>query len=365
MAGRLRRAGQRGATLTGYALIMSSMVVGSLVAIEGLEEGSTEVLEATGDTVGEARPTRAELAESITEEDPDGEIEVPDPDPPATYNWQSDYVGIIETPQGFCVSDVSGQVLTADCSTSAGSSLEFFDNADDATDHVQLRVGGLCVTYLNDDQPVALAACQNGNDDQLWLQTPSGNLANAGQPGQCLDVNNSQSGSAGAQLLAWGCHGNPNQTFIFPGPYVPPVVEVMSVSASSATLTGAFELDTNGFIIAPNGTGSSTGSSNSALGTATFTFTVADAGDYRLAGTTIAPNGTDDSFWVATSLDGYAADHEWGVANSSSPSSDFVNDNNGGSDVVFTIPAGTTITVVVTVREDGTSLGDLTFVPVA
>ncbi len=342
------------------------MVAGSLGAVEGLDRGSTEVLEATGDTIGESRPTRDELAESIIEEDPNGSIDPPVTDPPPTYSWQSDYVGIVETPQGFCVSDVGGVVLTADCTTAGSSSLEFFENADDATDDVQLRLGGLCVTYINDDQPVALAACVDGNDDQMWLQTPSGNLANAGQPGQCLDVDAGASGSAGAQMLSWGCHGNPNQTFIFPGPYVPPVTEVTSVPASSAALTGSFTMDGNGFITTANGVGNAYNSPNASLGTATFTFTVADAGDFRISGLAIGPSGDDDSFWVSTSLDGNTANYKWGISGTgSTPTTDFVNTDNGaGPDIVISVPAGTTFTVLVSVREDGASLGELTLVPV-
>lgn len=363
MGERLSRLGQRGATLTSYAIIMSTMVVGSLGAVKALDEGSTEVLETTGDTIGEARPTRAELAESITEEDPDGSIDPPDPDPTATYDWQSEYIGIIETPQGFCVSAVGNDVKTADCTTAPSSSLEFFENADDDNDNMQLRVDGLCVTYINDDAPVALAACQDGNDSQMWLKTPSGNLANAGEPGQCLDVNNSQSGAAGAQVLTWNCHGNPNQTFGFPGPYVPPVSEVTSVDASSAALAGNFELDADGFVHSPNGNGYN--STPGAGGTATFTFTVADAGQYRISGSVIAPNGGDDSFWVTTSLDGNTQAYLWDTVRSSTPATDFVNNrSNSSADVVLDIPAGATFTIVVSQREDNTRLGNITLIPV-
>ncbi len=359
----IRSLGQRGASLTGYALIMSGMVAVSLGAVEGLDRGSTEVLEATGNSIGEARPTRGELALVIAEDDP-GDINPPPPGPTPTYSWQSDYTGIIQTPNGFCVVDNGGNPQTANCSTGASGSMEFFDNADDGNDQVQIRVNGLCVTRVGTNQPATLSACQNGNDDQMWLQTPSGNLANGGAPGECLDIDAAAAGSAGAEVYVWGCHGGTNQTFSFPGPYVPPVAVVTSVPASSAALTGNFQLDGAGFISAPEGTGSNTSTAGT-LGTATFTFTVPAAGDYKISGSVFRGpgNGTDDSFWVSTSLDGHATPAAWGVSSGSSPHDDFVNIDNGGVDRVITVPAGgETFSIIVSVREDGTSLGSLTLV---
>lgn len=361
---RRRSLPQRGATLTGYALLMSAMVAVSLGALRGLDEGSTEVLEATGDSIGEARPTRDQLALLVTEEDPN-DITGPPTPPVPTYDWSSSYTGVIQTPEGFCVVDNGGVLETAVCTTAASGEVEFFDNLDDDTDEVQIRANGLCVTRVSTNSPAVLAACQDGNADQMWLQTPSGNLANGGAPGECLDVDGANASSAGATMFNWGCHGNANQTFSFPGPYVPPVTAVLSVPSTSATLTGAFVLDGNGLITAPNGSGNSYNSPGTSIATATFTFTVEDAGDYRISGSTIAPNGADDSFWVTTSLDGNATGYMWGVDRSSSPQADFVNTNNGGGpDAVLTIPAGTTFTITVSVREDGTSLESLTLVPV-
>lgn len=354
---------ERGATLTGYALIMAGMVTVSLGAVQGLDRGSTEVLESTGDSIGESRPTRDELAASIAEEEPGGDINQPDPEPTPTYNWQSNYTGIIETPTGLCVGDDGGVVMTVACSTSTSSSAVFFDNADDATDQVQIRIDGMCVTRIATNSLAQLVACQDGNVDQMWLQTPSGNLANGGAPGECLDVDAPNAGSAGADMFVWECHGGANQTFTFPGPYVPPVVEVTSVAASDATLTGAFQLDGNGMVYAPDGSGRSLDTPGT-IGTATFTFTVADAGQYKMSGTVVAPNGNDDSFWVTTSLDGDTAAYKWGLSGGSSPHADFVNTNNGGGpDVILDIPAGTTFTITLSVREDNARLGDFTLVP--
>lgn len=333
------------------------MVVLSLGSLKALEEGSTEVLDSTGDSIGEARPKRSELAALITEEDPGGgPITPPTTDPPPTYAWQAGYGGIITTSAGLCVGNTGGEPRTAECSANGAVQTQFFDNTDDDSDQVQVRVDGLCMTRISDDAVAALAACQDGNDDQLWLQTGSGNLASVGSPGQCLDIDGGAVGSPGADVYVWNCHGGGNQAFTFPGAYVPPAQPaVLSVGAADAVLTGAFELDGNGFLYAPNGAPNPAGS-------ATFTFTVADAGQYRMSGSVIAPNGGDDSFFVTTSLSSQR--YVWGVTRSTSPTTDFVNDGNGGADVVLDIPAGTTLTVVLDEREDGTRLGSLTLVAV-
>jgi len=362
---KMRSLRQRGASLTGYALIMSGMVAVSLGAVQGLDRGSTDVLEATGDSIGEARPTRDELALVITEEDPDdGSLEGPPPGPTPTYSWQSDYTGIIQTTNGFCIADTSGAARTENCSTGASGSMEFFDNADDDNDQVQIRVNGLCVTRIGTNQPAALASCQDGNDDQMWLQTPSGNLANGGAPGECLDIDAFNAGAAGAQVFVWGCHGGSNQTFSFPGPYVPPVAAVTSVLASNASLTGAFQLDGGGYISAPDGTGRNLTTAGT-LGTATFTFAVPAAGQYKINGSVFTGPGTgsDDSFWVTTSLDGHSSAHAWGISGGLSPHDDFVNTDNGGPDLVLDVPAGgETFSIIISVREDGASLGSLNLV---
>lgn len=352
---------------------MSTMVAGSLLAIDGLDRGSTEVLETTADDIGEARPTRDELAASISEEDPDdGSIDTPDPDPVDTYSWDESYEGIIQTANGLCIVDDGGEPKTADCSTSAGS-FNFFDNLDDDTDQVQIRLDGLCVTRVSANAPTTLAACQDGNDGQMWLQTASGSLVNAASPataaspGECLDVEGGL-GGPGSTMLSYECHGNSNQAFSFPGPYVPPIIAVLSVDASSATVSAPMQLAGDGTIFTPEGTGRSLDSPDPSLGSATFTFTVETGGEYKIDGLVYAetvPNtGNNDSFWITTNIDGVVEDYKWGFGNKTSLASDFVNDNNGGADVVIDVPAGTTFTIQVSTREDGAHLQSLTLVPV-
>ena len=363
----LTRGTQRGATLTGYALIMSGMVAVSLGAVQGLDRGSTEVLEATGDSIGESRPTRDELAEAIEEEDPNPDPD-PDPDPPATYDWGMTYAGVIQASGGsgdICIVNDGGEPKSATCSTSTGN-FEFYDNADDDGDLLQLRLDGQCVTRVSTNAATVLEPCQNGNADQLWLQTPSGNLASEGGPGECIDIEGGVSG--GQSLLSYNCHGGANQTFSFPGPYVPPITAVTSLAASEATLTPPMQLAGDGSIYAPEGTGTTLNSPDPSLGTATFTFTVEDGGQYKINGSVYAEaspsHGNNDSFWVETTIDGVVDTYKWGFGGDSTPHNDFVNDDNGGPDVVIDVPAGATFTVRVMVREDGSHLSSLNLVKI-
>lgn len=359
----LQRLRQRGATLTGYALIMAGMVAVSLGAVEGLDRGSTEVLENTGASIGESRPTRDQLAEAIEEEDPDPDTEPEEPDP--TYDWGMVYDGVIQASGGsddLCIVNDGGDAKTAPCTTSTGL-FEFFDNDDDDGDLLQLRIDGLCVTRITTNGPTALAACQDGNADQLWLQTPSGNLASEGGPGECIDIEGGV--GAGRSLLSYNCHGGANQTFSFPGPYVPPVTAVTSVDASSATLTAPMQLAPDGSIYAPDGTGRSINTPDPSLGTATFTFTVEAGGDYKINGSVYAEEpdaGGNNSFWIETTIDGVTDVYKWGFGTNTTPENDFVNDNNGGDDVVITVPDNATFTIRVIVREDGAHLSSLNLV---
>lgn len=133
-------------------------------------------------------------------------------------------------------------------------------------------------------------------------------------------------------------------------------------TATNATTTPGFNLDTDGFISVPNGTGFS-GSATSGP-SATFTFSVLEPGLYRLSGTTVAPNGGDDSFWVRTSLDGFSTSYLWDVPNSTSPRTTYVSNRRvggyGGPPIELQLPVSPAFTVIVSAREDGTLIRDLT-----
>lgn len=135
----------------------------------------------------------------------------------------------------------------------------------------------------------------------------------------------------------------------------------LSGTAANATVTDGFELDSNGFITVPNGSGSH-GSATSGP-SATFTFSVLEPGQYSILGTTIAPTGRDDSFWVRTSLDNFATAYLWDVPRSTGPLETYVSDRTpgsyGGPPLVFDLPVSPSFTVIVSAREDGTSIRDL------
>lgn len=130
-------------------------------------------------------------------------------------------------------------------------------------------------------------------------------------------------------------------------------------TSGSATVTGGFEFDADGFAGTTN-TFACCGGSDA--GEITYTLAVPETGDYKLLGTVKAFQGNTDSFWVLTSLDGFGARYLWDVS-WGNPTTDFVN-NRGSGDVVLSIPAGTILTVKVQVREDGTFIGGIELVAV-
>ncbi len=134
-------------------------------------------------------------------------------------------------------------------------------------------------------------------------------------------------------------------------------------AATDAIVSDGFELDGDGFITVPNGSGSH-GSATTGP-SATFTFSVLEPGQFTMLGTTIAPNGNDDSFWVRTSLDGFATAYLWDVPQSRTPRQTYVSNRGisgyGGPAIVLDLPVSPSFTVIVSAREDGTSIRDLTF----
>lgn len=136
-------------------------------------------------------------------------------------------------------------------------------------------------------------------------------------------------------------------------------------SVTDAVVSDGFEMDDDGFVSVPNGAGShgspTTGPS------VTFTFSVFEPGRYRMLGTTIAPGDNDDSFWVRTSLDDFATAYLWDVPQSSSPRQTFVSNRRdggfGGPPIELDLPVSPSFTVIVSAREDGTSVRDLTLEP--
>ncbi|MEZ5229288.1 MAG: hypothetical protein R2710_22290 [Acidimicrobiales bacterium] len=203
--------------------------------------------------------------------------------------------------------------------------------------------------------------------------------------GYCMDVSGNST-SSGADIIQWGTGSSPNgecksttsnNNHNFPlTPSTPPSTTtttapttttaaptttappaLLEVSASSATLSGGMTLN-NGSIGTAENSGNNFNGANSTSSKATFTFTVTEAGTYKIQGATITNGGGSDSFYVQ--VDGQpSSGYTWGVSNGT----DYVNDNNGGSDVTVSLQPGTH-TVTIALREDGTRLSSLKLVKV-
>ncbi len=151
-----------------------------------------------------------------------------------------------------------------------------------------------------------------------------------------------------------------SMTLVYDSP--PPPPEKLVCNAPDFALAGNMILGATGttqYIYTPNGTGTSYNAPTNDTGTCTFT--VSEAGTYRLEGLVSAPNGSDDSFWVLWKGNTI----QWRTGNLSSGA--FFNDwvgQYGGMDPFEVNLAEGDHTVVVTRREDGTHLSKLTLVKV-
>jgi subtilisin family serine protease len=114
--------------------------------------------------------------------------------------------------------------------------------------------------------------------------------------------------------------------------------------------------------------GNNSSASPPANGRATYTFNVTSAGTFRVWGRTIAPNDSDDSFWVQVDNGTW---QRWNfIARSTTWTWDEVHHENNGAitALTFSLPIGTH-RVTVAYREDGTRLdrllvtNDMSFVP--
>ncbi len=135
---------------------------------------------------------------------------------------------------------------------------------------------------------------------------------------------------------------------------------VLEIEAENAHLSGNFRIgsDSNAsgghYIYTANGTGfNNFGSSNRAE----FVFNISQAGAYAIEGDVYAPDGNDDSFWVA--VDGSpSSGYLWDTANNTNYNSDFVNNRNVTDQVIVNLTAGQHV-ITIYQREDGTRLDAL------
>lgn len=137
--------------------------------------------------------------------------------------------------------------------------------------------------------------------------------------------------------------------------------ESLSMSSGDADTNGDFASDGTGYGAA-NGEGSNWGGADDTSSWIEFTFNVTSAGYYKIEGTTKAPNGNDDSFYVLVDGEPDPNGYLWDVDRSSSYGDGYVSDRNGADPVEVWLDAGEH-TVTVYKREDGTYISGLALVP--
>lgn len=256
-----------------------------------------------------------------------------------------------------CFTTNGGDVTQEVCDNSA--SQDFVLLTDDADpSRLRFTLDGQCLgtqpTGSSSVLDVVAEPCDDADDGQVWTQ--SGNLLVNQENGYCLDVSGGNNGAGGQLITYVTCHGNPNQQFELVDPPAPAILAV--TMADARDITGNFFID-NGALTTNNGIGRNLNAPENpnALGTATFDFNITEAGNYKIRGSVRAPNGSDDSFWIT--LNG--VDYKWGLSGGTNFHDDFVNDNNGGSDIIVYLEPGA-YPLTVSVREDGASIASLEFI---
>ena len=116
------------------------------------------------------------------------------------------------------------------------------------------------------------------------------------------------------------------------------------------------------YVWVPNGTGNRNNGPD-ATQRVDYSFTVGQAGLYRIKGRVYAPSGDDDSFWVRVN-GAPAGGYLWDVLQNTSYQTDYVNDRNGADPVEVYLQKGVA-TVTVYLREDGTRLDTIELEAVA
>ena len=396
-----RKQRQRGATLAGYALVMATFTSAAMGTLNTLEDTSGEYLTNTGSSIGRPMEGREYLSSSVLANPPDWAIATtttaptttttttapttttaaptttttttaPTTAPPTTAAPTTTTAPL--GPTGAKIFDGSiGAVTPGMCLVVVGNGMQQSNNCNGAP-ALQLHEKNGFVTISaaapantcfgttsNDNGPIVNETCTEA-DDQLWEKIPSLNgtfqFKNKAS-GRCLDVNGAST-SSGAQIHQWASspgsckptNQSTNHNFSLTATPAAPA-EVLEVNASSAVLSGGMTFS-NGKVGVPNGAGNNMNNAGATTSKATFTFTVATAGNYKIFGNVSAPSGSDDSFFVT--VDGApAAGYVWGVA---SGATDYVNDGNGGADVIVALQPGQH-TVTLHLREDGTFVSSL------
>lgn len=218
---------ERGAALTGYALVLAAFTAVSLGAIEGLNNASTAYLDETSQDIAQSR----ELAfyDDLEElEDPDGDGGDTDEDPDGEPVFELADGGQFQSPaDGLCMTlEGDNKFRQRACDGSAAQQISVYTN--DATGSSQLRIGGQCIGLSgnspNNGDQYEVQDCDTDNPMQLFRRndvTEQWESATNRSPLKCLDI--SGGGGEGHVIHQWDCHGGANQIWPDPAPYVPPV----------------------------------------------------------------------------------------------------------------------------------------------
>lgn len=218
---------QRGAALTGYALILSAFTVLSLGAVEGLNSASSSYLNETSDDIAESRELA--LYDELDEiPDPTGGGEDTGEDDEGAPTYELADGGQFQSPaDGLCMTlDSDGKFRQRDCDGSAEQQISVYTNPE--TGSSQLRIGGECIglenNSSNNGDEYIVQDCDDDNPNQLFVRNEidqTWESATNRSPVKCLDI--SGGGGEGSVIHQWDCHGGDNQQWPDPAPYVPPI----------------------------------------------------------------------------------------------------------------------------------------------
>jgi len=218
---------QRGATLAGYALILSAFTAMSLGAMEGLNTASETYLTETSEDIAESR--EISIYEELDEiPDPEGDGGDTDEDDEGEPTFELADGGQFQSPaDGLCMTlEGDGKFRQRECDGSAEQQISVYTNPD--TGSSQLRIGSDCIGLENNSSDYGddyiVQDCDGDNPLQLFRRNEVDNTwesATNRDPVLCLDI--SGGGGEGHVLHQWGCHGGVNQEWPDPAPYVPPI----------------------------------------------------------------------------------------------------------------------------------------------
>ncbi len=218
---------QRGATLTGYALILSAFTVMSLGAVEGLNSASGTYLEETsGDIAAPRELSFYDEMEEIPEPDGDGGDTGENIEDAAQFDL-ADGGQVVGTREGYCVAaEADGRLRMRECDGALNQEIEVYLNSDSLQS--QLRIGGKCIGVQNNSNsngdPYILEDCDDDDASQLFNRVgQEWQSVVFDSPQMCLDSGGAGEGRA---LHQWTCgsetNPNANQQWADPAPYVPP-----------------------------------------------------------------------------------------------------------------------------------------------